>query len=228
MKLTPYFRSLLLATPLTILTLVPFIALAGVLDIEISLRYAAFGALGWWVALLLRAPVALLASRLGQQKGQSVIVMASGPAEEIVRCALLLTIGLTVENGYAVGLGWAAIEVVYALVQGAAMGALEQKTDQKAEEAKAMLRTMGMDKAMTPTAPYWGALERVSANALHISFSLLLVVSPYLVLLTAPLHSCLNILITRLLKRSMARAELVMLGLAAVLFAAALALAAAK
>ena len=57
--ITPYIRNIILALPLYILSIVPFIALAIVLDIEIDTGYVLLGALGWWLALLLRLPLIL-------------------------------------------------------------------------------------------------------------------------------------------------------------------------
>lgn len=216
--MTPYFKNLLLAVPFTVLSIIPFILLEGALGVSMKLHLIALGAFGWWLALILRVPVILAAKGLASNKGRRLVILSSGPAEETVRLVLLLTIGLTVENGYLIGLGWAGVEIIYSIVQGLGIGVLQQKTDKKAEEAKAMLRTIGMDKTMDPTAPFWGIVERLSANAMHISFSLLLAASPYLILLTAPLHSFMNVLITRLVKRSLAIAEMSVLVLSATVF----------
>ncbi|MBL8159036.1 hypothetical protein JNJ66_01120 [Candidatus Saccharibacteria bacterium] len=219
-----HLKHILLATPFVLITIAPFIAIANWLTISLDPKLVALGALGWWIALLLRAPVMLLARRLPQQKASRLVVLASGSAEEIIRLILLLILGLTTQNAYSVGLGWAAIEILYSLVQGFGMAVLAQKRDAKALEAKKLLKAMGMERAMQPSAVYWGIVERLGANALHISFALLLVVSPYLVLATATLHSLANFGITKLMKRSLAAAELLFLGLGAGLFLAALVL----
>ena len=57
MTISPYFRNLILASPLYFLSVVPFFWLAGFKGIEIELATFLYGALGWWIALLLRLPV---------------------------------------------------------------------------------------------------------------------------------------------------------------------------
>lgn len=219
MKNTRYFRNLVVAAPFIILTIFVYVWIAFVLSIDLDMKLVALGALGWWIALLLRLPVAFLTKNMDRQKSQRFVILASGPAEESVRLILLLILGLTLGNAYSVGIGWAAIEIIYSLIQGFGMGVLSGKTDKKSEEAKAMLKVMGMDKAMEPSAPFWGIMERLSANALHLSFSLALVISPLLVLITAPMHSAANYFLTKLLKYSMAATQLVMLVFSLGLFA---------
>jgi hypothetical protein len=121
---------------------------------------------------------------------------------------ILLLLGITFKNAYLVGLGWAAIEVVYSLLQGFGMATLQQKTDAKAMEAKALMKAIGMEEALKPSAPFWGILERVGANALHISLGLVLVISPWLAIATIPLHSAVNYLFTQTIKRSLALTEI--------------------
>ncbi len=218
MRVTLYIRNLIVAVPLVVATLLPFVFLAGKLNISLEWRLVGFGALGWWLALLARGPVILLARKLTADKARTLVVSVSGPSEELVRLALLFILGLNIDNAYALGLGWAAVEIVYSLLQSFALGALAQRTDKKAKQAKALLEQQGMLKSMEPTAPFWGIVERLSANAIHVGLSLLLVFSPWLVVVTAPLHSTLNLLVTRLFKHSMAIAEAVFLGVGTALF----------
>lgn len=218
MRVTLYIRNLIVAVPLVVATLLPFVFLAGTLNILLEWRLVGFGALGWWLALLARGPVILLARKLTVDKARTLVVSVSGPSEELVRLALLFILGLNIDNAYALGLGWAAVEIVYSLLQSFALGALAQRTDKKAKQAKALLEQQGMLKSMEPTAPFWGIVERLSANAIHVGLSLLLVFSPWLVVVTAPLHSTLNLLVTRLFKHSMAIAEAVFLGVGTALF----------
>jgi hypothetical protein len=211
-------RNTLLSVPLLLLTLVPFVKLADHLNITLNWKFAVLGAFGWWIALLLRMPIMLIARKLPRKRATSIVIVVSGPAEESVRLIVLLIIGLTTRNAYSVGLGWAAIEIVYSVIQGIGLSTLQQRTDTKAKEAKAVLASMGMDKSLTPSAPFWGIAERFSANAIHLSMSLLLVVNPYLVLVTAPAHSLINMLLTKLIKRSMALAEISLLFISVCLF----------
>lgn len=211
MKLTPYLRNIILATPLLFLTLILFWIVSATLDLSLHWRVASLGALGWWIALLLRLPVIIIAKQIQSRHAQLITILASGPTEEITRLIFLLLIGLNIENAISLALGWAGIEIIYSLIQSAALANLEQKTDEKAEEAKAFLKIQGMDKSMQPSAPFWGIVERISANTLHLSFSLLLVANPLFIAITAPVHSGLNLLVTKLLKRSLVEAELLLL-----------------
>jgi len=210
--------------PLYILAIVPFLLLGYGLNIELSLGYVLLGALGWWVALLLRMPFILIINKLTSDMlvRNKYIVGLSGPTEEGVRLVLLLLIGLNFEHAFLIGVGWAAVEIVYALVQAFALAALKRRTDAKALEAKAMLEKLGMDKTLDDSAALWGALERVSASGLHLAFSLLLVVSPWLVIVTVMIHSAVNYAVVAVNKRSLAGAQALLLGLAAILLSVAL------
>ena len=207
LRFTPFMRNVAVAAPLLVLTLLPFTRLADWLGVELSTKLVLLGALGWWLALVLRVPVMLLAKSRFSDHARTIITAVSGPAEELVRLGFLLLIGLSVDNAVSLAIGWAAIEIVYALVQGVALGVLQQKDDEKARAAKGMMRLQGLDRALEDAAPFWGILERLSANALHMSFSLMLVISPWLVLIAIPLHSVANFLITGLMRSSFLLAQ---------------------
>lgn len=210
MKLTPYFQNILWASPLYFLSPLPFFILAHYIDIKIDLSSVLLGVLGWWLALLIRIPLILFVKfkKIDQKKSNKLIVGFSGPAEEITRLILLLIIGLNFINAYSVGLGWAMIEVIYGLIQIIGLGVLEQKTDAQAEEAKTLMKQMGMDKTLAPSTPFWGALERVSSGAVHIGFSLILVFSPFAILLTIPFHSLINFFVVKMNKTSICKSQL--------------------
>lgn len=212
---------MVIASPLIIVTLIPFILISHWLNIPLSLPHILLGAAGWWIALVLRVPFILVSQKLPitTTQKQSLIISLSGPTEEIVRFLVLLLLGFTTSNAFSVGIGWAAIEIFYSIIQGIAMGTLAQRTDEKAVQAKALLQAQGMDKSMKVSAPFWGILERLSANALHISFSLLLIISPLFVIVSIPLHSLLNLTLTRLIKDSFIKAELTLAVLSLSLFA---------
>lgn len=207
MKLTPYFKNLIWASPLYFTSLHPFIWFAEVKSIDLQMSTFLFGALGWWIALLLRLPVILYVKSKKIQSNKLVIA-ASGPTEEIARYIILLTIGMTFENAYSFGLGWAAIEIIYALIQVIGIGVLSQKSDDKAEEAKALMKQMGMDKTMTPSTPFWGALERLSAAGIHIGFGLLLLVNPLILIITIPVHSLINFYVVETNKKSIPKSQI--------------------
>ena len=171
---------------------------------------AALGAAGWMIALALRQPVALIASRVTtKDRAMTVVGWASGPAEEVVRLLLVL---LVLRRGSAAawaGAGWMAVEVAVITVNGLMIAALLTKDDPKSLEAKDFLRDQGM---MQNYGPWWGVLERFSAAGLHIGLTLLLFAQPWLVLVTIVTHSATNMLAARYTKRSVALTELALFG----------------
>lgn len=176
-----------------------------------ALLPVALGAAGWMLALVLRQPVALVASRTTTpQRTATVVGWCSGPAEEIVRLALVLIALRTVDEAVWAGFGWATIEVLLVAVNTFVVASLMTKDDPKSVEARELLAAQGMT---TPQHPAWGFLERLSATALHLGFTLLLFAQPWLVLVTLPLHSVVNMLTVRFARTRLAGTEL---GLAAV------------
>jgi hypothetical protein len=149
------------------------------------------GAFGWMVALALRAPVGLAGFRItgSTERAQRWVVASSGPLEESLRLAVLLLVGRDLSTAFSVGLGWAAIEVLYAIVNGFAVESLARRTDPEAEAARAMLPPV----ALAESGPWWGVAERAWASILHIGFTLLLAAAPALVVVTAAVHSAVNV-----------------------------------
>ncbi len=175
MKTTLFFRNILLSTPLYLLAPVPFIFLAHILKIEIVFNFVLLGVLGWWLALLLRIPIILFFKKrnIDIKTSNKLTIGISGPAEEIVRLILLSIIGLSSSNAYSVGIGWVMIEVFYGLLQIVGLGVLDQKKDSKAEEAKAIMKQMGMDKTLEPS-PRWSgfAIRSLISNCVVHCFCL--------------------------------------------------------
>jgi len=163
------------------------------------------GALGWLAALILRSPVALIAGRLAKPSAQLIVVSSSGPLEEIVRLIVLALTSFTLSNALSVGQGWAAIEVVYAAINGIMMLVIANGTDEKSAEARKMMEQQGM---RTDLSPLVGVIERVTASAFHIGAALLLAFQPWLVLLLVPVHSALNLIAGRLMKTSIVWTEI--------------------
>ena len=95
---------------------------------------------------------------------------------------------------------------------------LEQKDGTEAEEAKELMKQMGMDKSLAPSTPFWGALERVSGTAVHIGFSILLVLSPFVIILTIPLHSFINFFVAKMNKTSIPKSQVSFLIIGYVIF----------
>lgn len=210
-------RNLLISVPLLFGSLLPYAALAQQLGVALQSKLMLLGALGWWLALLLRLPIILLVKKQQPIQGQRAIILASGPTEELVRLGLLLWLGLNLDTAFSLALGWAGIEIVYAVIQGFALVNLARRQDKKAQEARRMLRLQGMDQALHANAPFWGIFERLSANAIHLAMSLFLLFSPWMVLLTAVLHSAINLVFTRVIRRSMSVAQVALAALAGLL-----------
>jgi hypothetical protein len=162
---------------------------------------AAFGigAAGWLIAFLLRTPVGLIATRTGgsEDRAQSIVVLSSGPLEEGVRLVAVLLVGRDLATALWLGLGWASIEVLFAIVNGLALAGLSERTDPEAERVRALLPKTAFDSS----AAAWGVVERAWASALHIGFTLVIAWAPIAVLLTAPVHSAVNIGFLRAAKR---------------------------
>ena len=195
-----FLHHLLFCTPL--LLIVPLIYLLGFTALgQGSLPVWPFciGVLGWSVALLLRAPLALLTVRLTQNLRELTVVAMSGPAEELVRLAAVLFLQANFAGAFSLGLGWATIEVVYALISGFSTVLILSKGGAGAWQLKKRFLDTGIS---VPATVYSGIVERLSATALHIGFTLLLAYHPLLIVITLPLHSMVNVGAVRLNPRS--------------------------
>ena len=212
-------RQLLLVTPLYLLVPVVFAGLALFWDIDLELGYILLGAAGWLIALILRAPVSIIAQRLTKDKEtiQKIVILSSGPAEELIRLDLVLIAAANLDIAYSIGLGWGGVEVLYALLNGFMIAALLKRTDEEALQAKEAMEKMGLMQAGTK--PLFGVVERVAVTALHIGFTLLLAFQPLLVLINMPVHSLINYGFITMLRRRVPVTTimllLVILGLAA-------------
>ncbi|MFF2156269.1 hypothetical protein ACFVVQ_13215 [Paenibacillus chitinolyticus] len=194
-----------LLSPLYLLIPLVFWAFFNYQGVDVTVKLVLLGAAGWIAALALRGPVSLLAARMPAEKGRLLLVSSSGPLEELVRLAVLLIAGLTIGSAASVGIGWAAIEIVYTLVTLFAVASLSKRTDEKAMQAKAMLEAQGTYGAH----PAWGIIERVFVSAYHIGAALCIARYPWSVVVLIPLHSLLNLAVLAVAKRSLAQAEAV-------------------
>ena len=151
----------------------------------------AVGVVGWILALILRTPVGVAAMQLtgSEERAQTWVTASSGPLEEIVRLGALFFAGRDLSTALWLGLGWASIEVVYALVNGFALSALAQRTDPEAQRARGLLPP----SAFTSAGVVWGVVERAWATAVHIGFTLILAAVPALVVVTAAVHSAISV-----------------------------------
>ncbi len=168
--------------------------------------WAAFGigAAGWWAALLLRGPIALLVRKQPKERAGLLVAAASGPLEEGVRLLALWITGFSLNSALSLGQGWAAIEVVFAVVNGIVLASIIKRTDEKAMQAKAFLEATGQMNS----SPLWGVLERLFASMFHIGSTLLIAHMPWLLLLMIPAHTAFNLVSVRLAKRSLPLTEL--------------------
>ncbi|MCK9906063.1 hypothetical protein MXD63_39495, partial [Frankia sp. Cpl3] len=143
-----------------------------------------FGAFGWLIALMLRGPISLLVKKLPQQKAKLLIIASSGPLEEGIRYIVIALTGASFSNALSIGQGWAAIEVVFAVINGLVLASVLRRTDEKAEQVKELLLANGNQ----PANSLWGVWERLFASAFHIGATLLIAVHPLLLIVLLPLH----------------------------------------
>jgi hypothetical protein len=166
---------------------------------------AALGAAGWLVALALRTPAALAASRVRRLKAPQAMASfrasISGPAEECVRLLMVLFLVKGFGSLLWAGFGWGTVEVVYTLVTAVAIRRLLLDPSDKAAEARRGLASMGFLQYVRNLVPLLGAVERATVSLLHIGFTLLLGWNPWLVLVTMPAHSAVNMVAMRLMRR---------------------------
>jgi hypothetical protein len=166
---------------------------------------AALGAAGWLVALALRTPPILAASRVSRLKAPNAMTtfMASisGPAEESVRLLLVLFFVKGFDNLLWAGFGWATIEIVHTLVTAVSIRKLLLDPSEKAAEGRRVLSSLGFLQYVQNLVPVVGAVERATVSLLHIGFTLLLGWNPWLVLATMPAHSAVNISAMALMRR---------------------------
>lgn len=170
------------------------------------LDWAAFGigVAGWTLALMLRAPLALLVKGLPKERASAWVAAASGPLEEGVRLVALLVTGTSLRWAASLGQGWAAVEVAFAVVNTVVVLAMTQRTDAKSQEVRDLLERSGNLNVN----PLVGVVERISASAFHVGSTLLIASSPWLVVLMVPVHTAINLAAVRLVKRSVLLAEI--------------------
>jgi hypothetical protein len=120
----------------------------------------------------------------------------------------VLLLGRDLDTALAIGLGWAAIEVVFAVVQGIALATLMERDDPEADRIRAAIPAPPA-ALLAPSAPWWGVVERVWASVLHLAFTAILAAAPALVIATIPAHSATNLALGRATERwPLARVQL--------------------
>jgi hypothetical protein len=169
------------------------------------MQWAAFGlgAAGWIIALMLRGPVAALVRKLPKERAATLVGAASGPLEEGVRCLVLVATGTAYPWAVSLGQGWAAIEVLFTVVNGIVLVTMLQRTDEKAMQVRAALEAQGHRDQN----PLMGVVERIFASAFHIGSTLLIAKYLWLVIVMMPVHTALNLIAVRLARKSAILAE---------------------
>lgn len=167
----------------------------------VSINWLAFvlGALGWTIALMLRGPLAFLLRNVPPEKAVVIVGLSSGPLEEGIRVGLLLLTGSAFHWALSIGQGWAAVEVLFVVVNGIAQIKLMQSDDEKAAEAKVILEKQGLFNL----SPFLGAIERVFASFFHIGVTLLIAKMPAIVFVLMLVHSLLNFSMVWLSRKNM-------------------------
>jgi hypothetical protein len=175
-------------------------------------RAFGLGALGWVIALFLRGPLSAIVMKMPKEKAQTIVVGSSGVFEECVRLVMLLLTGMTFSWSLSLGQGWAAVEVLFVIINVTVMISLAKRTDEKAMQAKEMLAIQGN----LSSSPMWGIFERIFASAFHIGCTLIVAKYPLTVVLLIPLHSSVNLMAVKLVKKSVVTVELIIAGVGAI------------
>jgi hypothetical protein len=182
--------------------------------LEMDWRAFGLGALGWVIALFLRGPLSVIVMKMPKEKAQTIVVGSSGVFEECVRLVMLLLTAMTFSWSLSLGQGWAAVEVLFVIINVIVMVSLAKRTDEKAMQAKEMLAMQGN----LSSSPMWGIFERVFASALHIGFTLIVAKYPLTVVLLIPLHSAVNLMAVKLVKKSVVTVELIIAVVGVIVF----------
>lgn len=186
-----FFHHLLFCTPLLLtVPLIYLLAFNALGQGNLAVWPFCLGVLGWTIALLLRAPMLVLTFRLTHNVKEQVAAAMAGPAEEVVRLLAVLFLQANFASAISLGLGWATIEVLYTLVAGFSSVMILSRGGVGALQLKKRFLDTGQT---VPATVYSGVIERLSATALHIGFTLLLAYHPLLILVTLPLHSVVNV-----------------------------------
>ncbi|WP_379128297.1 hypothetical protein [Paenibacillus sp. sgz500958] len=190
--------------PLYILVPLLYWAFFKMMGYDMNWKGFGLGALGWFIALFLRGPLSLLVQKWPQERAKKVIVSSSGVLEESVRLGLLTLTAVSFPWAVSLGQGWAAIEVLFVIINIIVIVSMIKRTDEKAVQAKELLLAQGNLQA----SPLWGILERIWASAFHIGAALVIAHHFWLVLIMIPLHSGLNLAAVRMAKTSVFRGSL--------------------
>jgi hypothetical protein len=184
----------LLSTTLNGFVIALWLLVVTALDPDVQPGSLVLGIVGWLAALVLRIPVALVA-RKGKslRRAQQIVVGSSGPAEELVRLAVILVTAQTFGGGLYLGLGWASAEIVYTTA--AVWAASSARRRLPASDPRAACQSPAAGMYVT------ASVERLGIAAFHIGAALALAKYPTLVIPVMALHSGLNVVALRLAHR---------------------------
>jgi hypothetical protein len=211
-----YRRSFIRAAPLAlavpVLLGITIIAAGAAVDPGAILA----GIVGWSGALALRAPLARLVSRGTQHdrmRADPIIAVTSGVVEEVVRLGAVVTVGLAAPRALWVGLGWGLAEALFAVISGAAILALIGSDPERDQE----ISLIPLRDQTRSDSPLWGVIERIWKTGLHIGWTLLIAVSPILVVVTILAHAATELaLLLPAVRMGLPRLQLIGLAWAAV------------
>ncbi len=196
-------RRFYVAIPLFLLVPVGFWLALNRYGVPMNWYAFGLGALGWSIALGLRGPISLVGKFMSKEKTTTIIVASSGPLEEIVRLLLLALTSAAFSWSVSVGQGWAAIEVLFAIINQMVLIIMVQRTDDKAMQAREFLESSGT----LNMSPIWGVVERIFASAFHIGSTILIASNFWFVIIMIPIHSVLNLGALKLAKKSIVLTE---------------------
>ncbi len=164
---------------------------------SISWTILCLGRAGWLSALILRSPLAAMLRYLNPQRILSATtgIAISGPAEEGMRLLCLLLIGRDFIDLYTFAIGWAGFEILFHAFNAFTAQFILWRGGKAAEELKQHL-----DPDAESANPLWAFVERFSATVFHLGLTLILAASPWFILLTATLHSYVNIRAVAMMK----------------------------
>ncbi|KOV84519.1 hypothetical protein [Nocardia sp. NRRL S-836] len=176
---------------------------------------ALLGVLGWLVALAASLPVLASASRLhAAGKRDTILAVASGTTDEVVRLALVLVVVDGTGSARWAGLGWALAGLVFAVAT-----QLRRFSRPVGRQAAEQLRSHG---GYISTHPLHGGLRGITATSFHLGATLLLASDPRWVFATAAAHVVLNVAFARWARRRPVPVEVMGAGVSAALLAAGL------
>jgi hypothetical protein len=209
---------LLVTTPFYLLVPLVFVFVATKLGVAPNWAAMLWGVSGWSLAYFLRGPIALLANRVSSEQSavaEKVIVASSGLLEESTRVIVLILAGNGLSVAYSVGVGWAGIEVLYVVVVGYFVVDIMKRDDPKSLEIQSLLREMGM---IHDLGALLGLNERLFASMFHVGVTLWLARWQGLILVAIVLHSCLNLIVSKLQKQNIMAAQIMLSAVGSMIF----------